>query len=181
MTTSEDKSSSLWFHRWYVCARACVFVSLFASTQRFTSLVVSDLAPSHLTRSSELWKQLHFLFCFSSSLSSSLSLSICPSLTLLSLSSTCHTLSPSLLHFFPWCTSSADTHEQPSRTHLCIAQPSSVCRCECICVSVFVWVCVCVSVCVCPAVSIETTTKLAQFVKSREVWALRTAVSLSSR
>lgn len=35
-------------------------------------------------------------------------------------------------------------------------------------------VCVCVCM-ICPAVSSETTAKQAQFVKSREVWALRTA------
>lgn len=61
----------------------------------------------------------------------------------------------------PWCTSSADTHGQPSGTHLCTSQPHSVCRCA----RVFS-----------PAVSGDTITKVDQFVKSREVWAPRSTV-----
>lgn len=123
-----------------------------------------------LIRSSELWKQLYF----SSLLLSSLSLHPSVPLSSHSLFNLSHSLSPFRFFFFPLCTSSADTHEQPSRTHLCIAQPSSVCRCDC----VYVLVCTCVF---CPVVSGETTAKLAQFVKSREVWALRTTTLLSSR
>lgn len=88
-----------------------------------------------------------------------------PSSSRLTLFSTCPILFP--FPAPPRYSSSADTHEQPSRTRLCIAQPSSTCRCvgvlDCVCTCVFG-----------SALSGDTTgSKLEQFVKSREVWASR--------
>lgn len=164
MRTSEDKSSSLHSSISDVCLWVCICIdAAFHFPSRY--LIWRHRLSRPLLRALET---IAFLFPFFVSLC--LSLSICPSLILRSLV----TLPPSLLLPLPWCTSSADTHEQPSRTHWCIAQPSSMCRCHC--VYVHIYACVC-----CPAVSSETTAKLHQFVKSRGVWALRTAAPLSSR
>lgn len=139
---------------------------VFASTCRFTPIAVADLA---LPRpSSELWETIAFLFCFPSLLYIHLSRShptLSLSLQLVRLSFPSNPPPPPL-PTAPWCSSSADTHEQPSRTRSRIMRPSGAC----VGAKAFVNACVCV---LRPAESSDAIgTKLDQFVKSREVQGL---------
>lgn len=159
MRISEDKSSIFRLYLW--CA-FCGFV--FASTLHFASIAVSDLAPPP-----EIWKQLHFSFvslCHSLSISPAL---IPLSLQLISL------FRSSAFFFYPPDVPAQLTHMSSQAEHTCVPRSLAVC----VGVSVNIWVCTCVCVCVfCPAVRSDTTTKLDQFVKSREVWASRTNLLL---
>lgn len=108
-----------------VCVCVCLWVCICIYAAFHLPRSIWFGATTSLIGSSELWKQLHFSFFF---LSFFLALSLHPSIPLSSpsLFNLSHSLSLFRFFFSPWCTSSADTHEQPSRTHLCIAQPSRV-------------------------------------------------------
>lgn len=70
------------------------------------------------------------------------------------------------------------THMSNQAEHTCLLRSLAVCVRVSVLTFVYARVCVCVF---CPAVRSDTTTKLDQFVKSREVWASRTNLLLFSR